>query len=383
VGTSQAAVDTTPLGDIFAQSVGTNTSQVVSGIPLTGNPVFVRLWWRVGTTWTSTASTYQTQGSGGSPPANQAPNGFINTPSSNQTITVGGTVNFTGTGTDPDNNLPLTHLWTFGTGSGIANSTVEDPGSVTFNTAGVFTVTYTVRDGLNLADPNPATVQVTVNTAAGGFAAYNDLAWATGQLTSNITTITSPNGGSGLPSSGQLIDYATGLSTPVTLTVTGGSFSGDSQAGHGANPVSGTDAHSLFNGKVSGLGAISYIDQAGSSLVLTFTGLDSSKDYDLAFYAHRDKYDWSRASLVTLSGQDSFTNTSSVATDNPNESGGVLFTGPNDTSTRLPADNDNGYVARFSNIDPGSDGRVVLTISFDGTTPFTGKYGSAVRLQEY
>jgi hypothetical protein len=229
-----------------------------------------------------------------------------------------------------------------------------------------------------------AVATLTVNTTSGaGFVAYNDLAWATGQLTSNITTITSPNGGSGLPSSGQLIDYATGLSTPVTLTVTGGSFSGDSQAGHGANPVSGTDAHSLFNGKVSGLGAISYIDQAGSSLVLTFTGLDSSKDYDLAFYAHRDKYDWSRASLVTLSGQDSFTNTSSVATDNPNESGGVLFTGPNDTSTRLPADNDNGYVARFSNIDPGSDGRVVLTISFDGTTPFTGKYGSAVRLQEY
>jgi hypothetical protein len=61
VGTSQAAVDTTPLGDIFAQSVGTNTSQAVSGIPLTGNPVFVRLWWRMGTTWTSTASTYQTQ----------------------------------------------------------------------------------------------------------------------------------------------------------------------------------------------------------------------------------------------------------------------------------------------------------------------------------
>ena len=60
----------------------------------------------------------------------------------------------------------------------------------------------------------------------------------------------------------------------------------------------------------------------------------------------------------------------------------MLFTGPNDTSTRLPADNDNGYVARFSNIDLGSDGVVVLTVSYDGTDPFTGKYGSAVRLQE-
>jgi hypothetical protein len=215
---------------------------------------------------------------------------------------------------------------------------------------------------------------------AGSFTAYNDLAWGTGQLTTNITTITSPNGG--FDSSGPLLDYATGLLTPVSLTVTGGRFVGDADAVHGANLVSGTDAHALFNGKVTGQGTISYINQAGSSLVLTFTGLDPSKVYDLAYYAHRNFYAWDRASLVTISGQDAFTNISSAATDNPSESGGVLFTGPNDTSTRLPADNDNGYVARFSNIDPGSDGVVVLTISFDGSSPFKGKYGSAVRLQE-
>ncbi len=61
VGTSQAAVDHAPYGDLFAQSTETNTSQVISGIPLTGNPVYVRLWWRRGTSWTSTAHTYQTQ----------------------------------------------------------------------------------------------------------------------------------------------------------------------------------------------------------------------------------------------------------------------------------------------------------------------------------
>ncbi len=38
--------------------------------------------------------------------------------------------------------------------------------------------------------------------AAAGFTAYNDLAWGTGQLETNITKITSPNGGSGLPSTG-------------------------------------------------------------------------------------------------------------------------------------------------------------------------------------
>jgi hypothetical protein len=56
----------------------------------------------------------------------------------------------------------------------------------------------------------------------------------------------------------------------------------------------------------------------------------------------------------------------------------------NDDSTQVPSDNDNGYVARFSNINPGSDGEVVLTIEYDGTAgnEFTGKYGSAVRLIE-
>ena len=73
-----------------------------------------------------------------------------------------------------------------------------------------------------------------------------------------------------------------------------------------------------------------------------------------------------------------------MATDNPSEQGGVLFTGLTDLSTRLPADNDNGYVARFAEIDPGSDGEVVLTISYDGNVgnQFKGKYGSAVRLYE-
>ncbi len=323
----------------------------------------------------------QPQGGGG--PVNQAPNGVINTPSGAQTIQVGQTVTFTGTGTDPEPNLPLTHQWTFGAGSGIPNTTVEDPGPVTFTTAGVFPVTYTVTDALGLTDPTPATVQVTVQTPGTGFTAYNDLAWGAGQLETNITKFTSPVGGSGLPSNGMLKNFTTGLDTGVTLTVTGGEFIGSGQATQGAAPTMG-DAFTIFNGKISTLGVISYVNQDANSLLLTFNGLNPSKTYDLAFFAHRDFYSWDRASLVTLSGQDAFTNTSSAATDNPSEVGGVIFSGPADTSTRLPADNDKGYVARFSNIEPGSDGRIVLTISFDGNiaSQYTGKYGSAIRLIE-
>jgi PKD repeat protein len=107
------------------------------------------------------------------PPGNQAPNGVIDTPATNVNITVGQSVNFTGTGSDADNNTPLTFLWNFGTGSGIANSTAQDPGSVTFNNAGTFTVTFTVTDALGLADPTPATRTVTVTTSGGSNQAPN------------------------------------------------------------------------------------------------------------------------------------------------------------------------------------------------------------------
>ena len=218
---------------------------------------------------------------------------------------------------------------------------------------------------------------------------YNDLAWDPPQLNSNITTFTSPNGGSGLFSSGQLKDFNTGLDTAVTLTITGGSYDGPANhATQGADPTTG-DAFTIFDGKLNGQGVLSYTNAPGpgGNLVLTFTNMDPTKSYDLAFFGHRDDDGWDRASLVTISGQDAFLNTSSIATDNPdtiNYPGGVLFTGPTSPSTRLPADNDNGYVARFSNVKSGGDGTVVLTISFDGTVgeQYKGKYGSAIRLIE-
>ncbi len=101
--------------------------------------------------------------SGGTPPppspANQAPNGTISSPAGNVSVAAGGTVNFQGSGTDPDSNTPLTYLWNFG--GGATNSTAQNPGNVQFNTAGTFTVTFTVRDA-TLADPTPATRTVTV-----------------------------------------------------------------------------------------------------------------------------------------------------------------------------------------------------------------------------
>ncbi len=101
----------------------------------------------------------------GYPSNNQAPNGIINTPSWHTTIQVGDSVKFTGTGTDPDNTIPLTYMWDFGD-SGIANSTVEDPGLLRFNNTGTFAVTFTVTDVLGCSDPTPATRVITVNNSS-------------------------------------------------------------------------------------------------------------------------------------------------------------------------------------------------------------------------
>ena len=169
--------------------------------------------------------------------------------------------------------------------------------------------------------------------------------------------------------------------------MTGGTFDGGGHATQFSGaPAPGTDAFNIFNGKLTAFGSLSYQDVAppAGNLVLTFTGLDPGKLYELVFYGHRNDFGWTRASLVTLFGAAGFTNQSSAATDNPSAPGGTLFSGPGDDSTRLPSDNDNGYVARFVNIAAGSDGQVALSVSWDGVpgAEFRGKYGNALMLRE-
>ncbi|MFN7954475.1 MAG: PKD domain-containing protein [bacterium] len=93
------------------------------------------------------------------------PDGTIEEPSSDLGIVQGESVTFAASCSDPDETGSLTHRWTFGAGSGIPDSTVEDPGAITFANPGVFTVTYTCTDGSGAADPFPATRTITVDAA--------------------------------------------------------------------------------------------------------------------------------------------------------------------------------------------------------------------------
>ncbi len=98
--------------------------------------------------------------------SSQPPDGQIDTPSGNVTIEVGGSVNFTGSGSDPDAELPLAYRWTFGGAAADAN--VEDPGDITFSASGTYVVTLFVTDAAGLTDPTPPTRTITVNAAGSG-----------------------------------------------------------------------------------------------------------------------------------------------------------------------------------------------------------------------
>ena len=109
-----------------------------------------------GNPWTAVAELNVLQ----APGSNQAPTATIDTPSTDVTIFAGATVNFTGTGSDPDGNLPLSYRWSFGAGSGIADSTLEDPGVIQFNNLGTYVVTFTVGDSLGSSTQATRTIAV-------------------------------------------------------------------------------------------------------------------------------------------------------------------------------------------------------------------------------
>ena len=76
---------------------------------------------------------------------------------------VGATINFDGSGSTDADGDPLTYSWDFGDGG--ATGTGINPGYI-YSTAGTYTVTLTVNDGMN--DSAPVTTTVTVSNPGGG-----------------------------------------------------------------------------------------------------------------------------------------------------------------------------------------------------------------------
>ena len=212
----------------------------------------------------------------------------------------------------------------------------------------------------------------------------NDLAWVPGQSTANLTRFTSPNGGSGLPSSGELVSREDGSPTGITLTVMGGSYDGGEQGTtRSGSPLPETDAALAFGLLVDAHGSIGPPAPAasGQDLVLELNGLDPARDHEIVFFGDRNDGGWTEGSVVTIEGADSFRNDSSLGSGNPDPaSGGLLFLDSDDPSTRLPAENRDGWIARFVEVDPGPDGRVLLRVAALDSTPgvTSGRYANAL-----
>jgi len=286
-----------------------------------------------------------------------------------------GTLQYT---VDDNGTSRLSVTPTSGSSTGSAD---EQTHTVSFHTAalavGTHERTITVADNGSGAINGPLTIAVTITVTEAGprpvWVAYNDLSWATGQRTANITRYTT-DAGSGTPpegSSGSLVDFATGTDIGVNLSVAGGIWS-ESQAGFGADALPGTDAHGAFDGKVDCTGVVSF---QANPLVLSLTGLDPRLDYELVLFGNRANAGYTdRITKITIGSAASFLNRSTAGAD---------YAGAHDDSTVIVhGDNTtNGFVARFSEVVAGIDGALHVTVSDGGSAEPPRFYLNALMLR--
>ncbi len=225
-----------------------------------------------------------------------------------------------------------------------------------------------------------AIVTVWVGGANANFVAYNDcvfLATKGQSISPNATTYNIGTNSPG-PSSGLLKDIATGAYTGVTATLsqTGNPVwqPGDDPSPWvtgGSNCDAGTDANNTFGGFVDVKGVTYYGSSSGWSVTLTLSGLDPAKGYTFATTANRnDPAYTNRVSRFTISGADGFVNSSTAGTAITNGGASTAFNTGSNTAT--------GYVARWTAINPGSDGQIQITAVADNMTAQYKAYAFSV-----
>jgi len=190
------------------------------------------------------------------------------------------------------------------------------------------------------------------------FTAYNDLAWDASQSAGNITMYTRAQ-------QGLLVDHGTGKTVPVTLTLNNAGSGPYLTQGRDAN--AGTDADTVFGGRVDCAGLISY---ATNDLVLGIDGLSPTMAYELVLFGNRDSTAYAgRTTTVILEGAASFANASTA--------GATVGTSgaPDDTTTIANGSNRaNGWVARYRAVDPGQDGAIQLRVPAWSGSGDAGRY---------
>ena len=152
-------------------------------------------------------------------PADAPPTATITSPASDQTISAGGSVLFSGTGADSDGTISA-YSWAFPGGTP-STSTLANPGNVTYSAPGSYTATFTVTDNVGLT--GFASRNVTVRSSAGSGPVL-DAQVSKDQSAPSTTVATAPfstSSGNELLLAFVATDYASGANTIVN-SVTGG-----------------------------------------------------------------------------------------------------------------------------------------------------------------
>ena len=212
------------------------------------------------------------------------------------------------------------------------------------------------------------------------FTAYNDLSYGGSCSSGNpkITYYTTASG-SGTPPCGDeglLKNYDNGNNTAVQLKVTGGNWNGGSMTTQGKLSNAGTDAFRVFDGKLNATGVISY---GTTPIVLEFSGMSSSKRYEVVVFGNRDRTSYTnRISKIRIdgTGNGNFKNKSTFGStySNADDPETIIVNGYNTQE---------GYVARFTDIDPGGNGEITITISDGGSVSPLKQYVNAVLLKAW
>ena len=184
-------------------------------------------------------------------------------------------------------------------------------------------------------------------------------------------------------SDASLTDSITG--TAITATISGSYNNYDPKDGNGGPSDAGTDAGNIFGvagSEIVDLMRTIELDESDWYNTITLNNLNPSKVYDITLTANRNDAAYTdRWTKVTIEGADDFTN---------NSSSGVSVADPGNFSTQNAVsfctgyNTENGYVARWTNISPGTDGsfsvKSEMETGFDGGEK--GYAMSAFRLAE-
>ncbi len=207
-----------------------------------------------------------------------------------------------------------------------------------------------------VAPPTPTTLTARyVPTVAPPFRALDDLNGRPGDANgAGVTRFRYTSSGAAL------VDAATGSAAGPTIT--GSSTGGlDPKTTGGAQAAAGTDAARWFGttaAPVVDLGRSVELDATAWSNTATIDGLDPRATYAITLTAnHGDaRFGNARFTRVTLNGAPSYVNASSA---------GVVAYAPNSVSFNTGYNTQRGYVARWTGVTAGADGRISVTSQWD------------------